>query len=188
MFNRAREEIFRDTTGALTPGADADPAIDELLALDERTWSLYRYLPAWIWINRPCTMLLFWLRMQGFEWRIFENEYSLYTSFIVYLALICYSTMLPILFSPCFFMSLWFYTRSRHVARIELVRRIRRSRGLLRRVRHTITQDDVKDMMFISATLYAFYKLIKLGSVIYKHLRVEPKMKQMAPDICRAPA
>ena len=175
IYLRLRDAMFTDRVG-ITPDDDANAAIDELLEFERGTWHIFRYLPNFIWKNRPATMFVFWMQMRGLPWRTFEDDGALLTSMLFYCAsvLIMPTPMYLafILCSPLALFPLWVYSRKKHIHRNGLLKRIQRSRGLFSRIRKSITAQDVKDMAVICVHLYGYYKIIKFGQEVYRRYKV----------------
>ena len=141
-----------------------EPLIEDMLRIDAETHGVVSRLPDWVFENEFGTNLLLWLKRHHIKYIVFEDMYTLFGGMGLLAYMFLWLTFIPTLFIPAVCFLVWIYLRKYYLLRQEIGRRIARQRDLSSHILTSIRQADLSNIMIKCAALYAFYRLVKMGT------------------------
>jgi hypothetical protein len=161
------------------PDNEVEPLIAELIRLDAETRGILSKIPTWVFDNKYMTQLLLFCNRHQIKYMVLEDLNSMVVVICLLAYLFLWVTWLPSMFFPTALFCVWVFYRKYHLLRQEIGRRIERARGLSTLVRSTLVSQDVKELMYRSVALYAFYRLIKMGIA---HMMLKKKEAKLTDE------
>jgi hypothetical protein len=157
---------------------EVEPLIAELIRLDSETHGVLSKIPVWVFENKYMTHLLLFCNRHQIKYMVLEDLNSMVVVICLLAYLFLWVTWLPSMFFPTALFCVWVFYRKYHLLRQEIGRRIEKAQGLSTLVRSTLVAQDVKELMYRSVALYAFYRLIKMGIAHMMLKRKEAKLTE----------
>jgi hypothetical protein len=157
---------------------EVEPLIAELIRLDSETHGVLSKIPVWVFENKYMTHLLLFCNRHQIKYMVLEDLNSMVVVICLLAYLFLWVTWLPSMFLPTALFCVWVFYRKYHLLRQEIGRRIEKAQGLSTLVRSTLVAQDVKELMYRSVALYAFYRLIKMGIAHMMLKRKEAKLTE----------